>query len=220
MSAPNVAFVYGSFFMGDCERDIKVIRDSFPKILGLTGLAVAEPVEGNAFDFNSLKDCKVLVICTSSQIGFPPPNFRDFAHSLLQAANTNPGCLKHLRHAVYGNGDETYFKTYMNMPRYMDLLLEKCGSTRFFARGETGEPHAAMGTEKCECTSWAPAMWTALASSVAAEGDGKPEPAVAWDALWAEQRSETHEKTTQWDLAALEKKLGKPSVPPSMFAKL
>jgi sulfite reductase alpha subunit-like flavoprotein len=215
--APNVGLVYGSFFMGDCERDIGVIREAFPKI---DGLEVAEPVEGNAFDFNALKDCKALIICTSSQIGFPPPNFRDFAHQLLQAATTNPGCLSHLRHAVYGNGDETYFKTYMNMPRYMDLLLEKCGSKRFFARGETGEPHAPMGTEKCECTEWAPAMWAALGASLKAEADGKPAAAVSWDAHWAEQRSETHEKVTEWDLKALEAKQGKPEKAPSLFAKL
>jgi len=219
-AAANVAFVYGSFFMGDCVRDINTIRDTFPKVLALTGLNAAEPVEGNSFDFNSLKDCRVLVICCSSQLGFPPPNFRNFAHALLQAASTNPGCLSHLRHTVYGNGDDTYFKTYMNMPRYMDLLLEKCGSRRFFARGETGEPHAALGTDKCECPKWAPAMWGALASSVAAEAEGEKDPVVAWDALWMEQRSEHHEKITQWDLQQLEKKVGKPEGAPSVFAKL
>merc|ERR1711933_455883 len=119
----------------------------------------------------------------------------------------NPGCLSHLKHAVYGNGDETYFKTYMNMPRYMDLLLEKCGSTRFYARGETGEPHAPLGTEKCECTAWAPAMWSSLAGVIAEEADGNKPGPVAWDALWAVHRSETHEKVTQWDLAQLEAKL-------------
>jgi len=215
--APNVAFIYGSFFMGDSVRDINTIKDSFPKV---PGLETAEPLEGNAFDFNSLKDCKVLVICTSSQIGFPPPNFRDFAHALLTVATTNPGCLSHLRHVVYGNGDETYFKTYMNMPRYMDLLLEKCGSRRFYARGETGEPHAPLGTEKCACTAWAPAMWSALASDIAAEADGKMGSAVPWDALWAKQPSETHQDVTEWDLAKLEKKLGKPDKAPSLSAKL
>jgi hypothetical protein len=51
--APNVALVYGSFFMGDSERDINTIKDKFPKI---EGLEVAAPVTGDAFDFNSLKD--------------------------------------------------------------------------------------------------------------------------------------------------------------------
>merc|ERR1719210_125856 len=215
--APNVALVYGSFFMGDCERDIKAIKDAFPNI---PGLELAEPVEGNSFDFSSLKDYKAIILCTSSQIGYPPPNFKEFAYQLLAAATTNPGCLSHLRHAVYGNGDETYFKTYMNMPRYMDHLLEKCGSQRFFARGETGEPHAPLGTEKCACTAWAPGMWAAVEASLAAEAAGKPDPAVAWDALWAAQRSETHEDVTEWDLGKLEKKLGKPEKKPSIFAKL
>jgi len=218
--ASNVALVYGSFFMGDSERDINTIKESFPKALRLTGLEVAEPVEGNAFDFNSLKDCRVLVVCTSSQYGFPPPNFRDFAHALLVAATTNPGCLSHLRHVVYGNGDDTYFKTYMNMPRYMDLLLERCGSRRFYARGETGEPHASLGTEKCECKAWAPAMWGVLTSDIVAEADGALGAAVPWDALWAVHPSEHHQKVTEWDLLKLEKKLGKADKAPSLFAKL
>jgi len=220
MSGANVALVYGSFFMGDSVRDINKIKETFPEELRSKGLEVAEPKEGNDFDFNYLKDCKVLVICTSSQIGYPPPNCKDFAHALLTAATTNPGCLSHLRHAVYGNGDETYFKTYMNVPRYLDLLLEKCGSTRVFARGETGEPHAAMGGEVCKCSAWAPEMWQAVATSVAAEAGGAKSPAVAWDALWAEQRSEHHEKVTEWTVEQLEKKLGKPDRAPSLFAKL
>lgn len=216
----NVALVYGSFFMGDSVRDINAIKDTFPQILRIAGLEVIEPVEGNDFDFNTLKDCRVLVLCTSSQIGYPPPNCKDFAHALLAAATTNPGCLSHLRHVVYGNGDETYFKTYMNVPRYLDLLLEKCGSKRIFARGETGEPNAALGVEACQCTAWAPAMWSSLAASVAAEAEGDKDPSVPWDALWAVQRSEHHEKVTEFTLEQLEKKLGKPEKPPSVFSKL
>ena len=211
--APNVAIVYGSFFMGDCERDVKTIYDAFP---GIDGLEVAEPVKGNDFDFDSLKDCKLLVICTSSQYGFPPKNFQDFAHHLLTAATKHPGCLSHLRHAVYGNGDDTYFKTYMNMPRYMDMLLEKCGSKRFYARGETGEPHAPLDTDKCRCAAWSPAMWAAGAEALKAGSD-----AVPWDALWAKQKSEHHDKVTQWDMGKLEKKMtGKTPKAPAMFSKL
>jgi sulfite reductase alpha subunit-like flavoprotein len=212
--APNVALVYGSFFMGDSERDIKTIHKEFPQI---DGLEVAEPVAGNQFDFDSLKDCKLLIICTSSQYGMPPPEFKDFAHHLLTAATKSPGCLSHLQHAVYGNGDETYFKTYMNMPRYMDILLEKAGSRRFYARGETGEPCAPMDTEKCRCLDWAPAMWAAAAEAVKSGADA---PAVPWDGLWAKHKSEHHDKVTQWDLAKLEKKLGKPGKVPAMLSKL
>jgi len=213
--ASNVALVYGSFFMGDSERNIAQIKEGFPKIEGLT---VADPVEGNSFDFNSLKDCKLLIVCTSSQYGMPPPNFKDFAHHLLQAATSNPGCLSHLQHAVYGNGDETYFNTYMNMPRYMDLLLEKCGSRRFFARGETGEPNAAVGTQSLKCVDWVPAMWSAAAGAVK-EG-GSQAPAVPWDALWKEHPSEHHQKVTQWDEKKLVKKLGALKPAKSMFSKL
>merc|ERR1740139_834584 len=135
------------------------MHDTFPSI---TGLEVSKPVEGNSFDFNSLKDSKFLIVCTSSQYGMPPPNFKEFAHQLLLAATSNPGCLSHLQHAVYGNGDDTYFKTYMNVPRYMDKLLEKCGSRRFFARGETGEPFAPLDSKACKCQAWTPAMWAAM----------------------------------------------------------
>jgi hypothetical protein len=210
--APNVALVYGSFFMGDCERDIKTIKDAFP---GIEGLEVAEPVAGNDFKFDSLKDCKLLIVCTSSTYGFPPKNFGDFAHHLLTAATKYPGCLSGLQHVVYGNGDETYFNTYMNMPRYMDMLLEKCGSRRFFARGETGEPHAPLDTDKCRCVDWAPAMWKAASDAKDAKA-----PAVAWDALWAKEKSEHHSKVTQWDLKKLEKKLSKKPAAPAMFSKL
>merc|ERR1711904_319620 len=141
----------------------------------IEGLEVAEIKSGDDFDFNSLKDMKLLIVCTSSQYGFPPKNFGKFAHHLLTAASTSPGCLSHLQHCVYGNGDETYFNTYMNMPRYMDKLLEKCGSNRFFARGETGEPHAPLDTHKCKCVEWAPVMWKS------AEAAMKDRPSVPWD---------------------------------------
>mmetsp|Transcript_41583 Transcript_41583/g.72049 ORF Transcript_41583/g.72049 Transcript_41583/m.72049 type:complete len:215 (+) Transcript_41583:81-725(+) len=213
--APNVALVFGSFFMGDSERDIKTIKDSFP---GVDGLEVAAPVSGKDFNFDMLKDCKFLIICTSSQYGFPPQNFASFAHHLLTAATKHPGCLSHLQHAVYGNGDETYFNTYMNMPRYMDMLLEKAGSRRFYARGETGEPHAPLDTEKCRCVEWAPAMWKAAAEAVKEGPQAKP---VAWDALWAKHKSEHHSKVTQWDMKKLMKKMsGKAPTPPAMFSKL
>lgn len=210
--APNVALVYGSFFMGDCERDIKTIHSAFPNV---DGLECAAPVTGNEFDFNTLKDCKFLVLCISSQYGFPPKNFKEFAHQLIIAAESNPGCLSHLQHAVYGNGDDTYFKTYMNMPRYMDKLLEKAGSRRFYARGETGEPNAMMDTDACRCKDWAPAMWDAAAKSA-----GPKAPAVTWEALWDKKASDHHQDVTEWKESRLVKKLGPLKGGPSMFAKL
>eukprot|EP00747_Dinoflagellata_sp_TGD_P139702 gnl/TRDRNA2_/TRDRNA2_175930_c0_seq1.p1 gnl/TRDRNA2_/TRDRNA2_175930_c0~~gnl/TRDRNA2_/TRDRNA2_175930_c0_seq1.p1 ORF type:complete len:235 (+),score=54.05 gnl/TRDRNA2_/TRDRNA2_175930_c0_seq1:71-706(+) len=210
--APNVALVYGSFFMGDSERDVKTIHDTFPKI---PGLEVAQPVEGNKFDFDSLKDCKLLIVVTSSQYGMPPDNLAHFSHHLLTALDKNPGCLSHLKHVVYGNGDETYFKTYMNNPRYTDKLLEKLGSKRFFARGETGEPNAAVGTKSLKCVEWAPKMWEA--AKVAVEGGSE---VVPWDALWKEHPSEHHQNVTEWKLAQLEKKKGKPGSTPKLVSKL
>jgi sulfite reductase alpha subunit-like flavoprotein len=209
VNMPKVALVYGSFFMGDCERDIQTIKEALQK----EGLEVTDPVEGDKFNFDTLKDCSHLVVCTSSQYGMPPPNFKDFAHHLLNAATNHPGCLSHLQHAVYGNGDDTYFKTYMNMPRYMDRLLEKAGSKRFFARGETGEPNAPLDLEKCTCVAWAPAVASAAKAGVA-------EP-VAWDALWAKHEPEHHKDVTEWDLKKLENKLKfKPASTPAIFSKL
>jgi len=208
----NVALVYGSFFMGDCVRDINIIKDAFP---GISGLRTAAPVNGNSFKFSSLKSCKFLIICTSSQYSMPPPNFKEFAHQLL-LASSNPGCLSHLQHAIYGNGDETYWKTYMNMPRYMDRLLERCGSRRFFARGETGEPFAPLDLIRCNIQEWAPAMWSAAAQAVQ---EGPAAPHVAWDALWAKDAGENHHDVVEWDLKALIEVHGELKAKPSIFSK-
>ena len=110
----------------------------------------------------------------------PPPNFAQFAHQLLRAAQNPDKPLKHLQHTVFGNGDETYFKTYMNMPRYIDLLLEKAGSKRFFARGENGEPFADLDTDMVSCKDWAQLMW-----KTAEKASTTDVPAVKWDACWA-----------------------------------
>merc|ERR1711959_725515 len=102
------------------------------------------------------------------------------------------------------------------MGRYMDMLLEKCGSKRFYARGETGEPHAPLDTEKCRCLDLAPAMWTAAADAA----KNPSAAAVPWDALWAKHKSGHHHNVTQFDLAKLEEKAGKAKSTPQMFSKL
>jgi sulfite reductase alpha subunit-like flavoprotein len=216
----SIAFVYGSFHKQNCVRDVKIIHELLPKDLGL---AATDPVEGNAFDFDSLKDVKVLVVCTSSKLGFPPENMLSFAHHLLTAAKTNPGCLSHLRHVVCGSGQVMYKKTYMNMPRYMDQLLEACGSRRFYQRGEFGEPHAALNTDKCDPTEWSSGMYKALADTLAADGAGTSWSATPWDALWEKKPSPLHNNVTQWDAEQLGEKIkkAKQSAPkPSLFAKL
>jgi hypothetical protein len=223
MSASPIAMVFGSFQKGDCVRDIKVVHEAFPKILNIAGYEVEDPVEGNSFDFNSLKDAKVLVLCTSSQLGFPPPNLMQFAHHLLTAATTNPGCLQHLRHVVCGNGQSLYEDTYMNMPRYMDMLLEKCGSRRFYPRGEFGEPHSALDTEECDPKAWSTGMWLALTDTIVADGDGAQWPTASWDALWAKKPSPVHHKVEEWTHEQLKKRMEKSKInapAASAFAKL
>lgn len=106
----------------------------------------------------------------------------------------------------------------MNMPRYMDALLEKCGSRRVCARGEFNEPNAAFGLEQTDCPSWSPGMWQAMSSAL----EGQPFEAVAWDALWAKTPSPVNQGMVEWTLEQMVKKAkrDKPKAPPSIFAKL
>merc|ERR1711998_748769 len=174
--------------------------------MGDCGLSVnEEAIEGNSFNFNNLQDTKFLVVCTSSMYGNPPKNFWEF-YFHLKAASENPDKpLKGLQYAVYGNGDETYLDTYMNVPRMVDLLLEKAGARRFYGRGEAGEPYTPLDEEMIEAAPWAVGMWKAM-------GDAKAtDPSVAWDACWKGTEPSHHAKYTDWDLAKLESKFGKPS---------
>jgi len=113
-----------------------------------------------------------------------------------------------------GNGDETYFDTYMNVPRMIDQLLEKSGSRRFFARGETGEPHPSIPDDECSSEVWIPKMLEVLGSAPKLS-----DPAVPWDGLWEGSKPQHHTKTTDWELKKLAKKFGKPEEM-SMFVSL
>jgi len=199
----DVALVVGSFFMGDSKRDAEEIVKAFPS--ESNGLAAPEATAGNDFDFNSLANTKFLVVCTSSMYGNPPKNFWEFYYHLKAASLNDAKPLKGLQHAVYGNGDETYYDTYMNVPRMIDTLLERAGSRRFFARAETGEPHAPCNTDSINAVTWAPAMYKAMLSASASD------PAVAWDAHWEGTKPNHHDKVTDWDLKKLAKKFGEPT---------
>jgi len=206
--ATDVAVVFGSFFMGDSKRDSGDILECKPSDMKMS--VNSAPIEGNAFDFNNLKDTKFLVVCTSSMYGNPPKNFWEF-YFHLKAASENPNKpLAGLQHAVYGNGDETYLDTYMNVPRMVDTLLERAGSRRFFARGETGEPFTPLNDEAIEAAVWAPGMWKAMM-----EADSKA-PSVPWDELWKGSKPNYHSDVSDWDLKKLEKKFGVPATQ-SMF---
>jgi flavocytochrome c len=195
----DIAVVVGSFFMGDSERDAATIVDAFP---GINGLAAPKAVAGNDFDFNSLANTKYLIVVTSSMYGNPPKNFWQFYYHLKAASLNGAKPLKGLKYAVYGNGDETYFDTYMNVPRMVDNLLEKAGATRFYARGETGEPHKPTGSSGVQAPTWAAGMWGAITSPSDAP--------VAWDSCWEGSKPNHHTDVTDWDMAHLQKKYGKP----------
>ena len=199
----RVALVYGTFCHGSSRCDAEDIHD----FAADDAFDVSLPQDGFEFSFDSLQETQYLLVSTSSWLGMPPPNFAEFAHQLLLAAQTNPGCLSHMQHAVWGRGDERWFRTYMSVPRFIDVLLSECGSRRFFARGELGEPHAPIGTEQCQIDEWAPAMWEAMRSAEAAKAAATP--AVAWDALWSPQaRSPHHEEIVEFELEALVRRHG------------
>ena len=200
-TSKKVAIVYGSFCR---DRNSHDDADAmYEQIVGSTdALQVLAPVAGKQFDFNSLAEIDALVVSTSSWFGYPPPEIQDFAHQLLLTAETNPGCLSHLQHAVWGNGDARWFDTFMNVPRYLDKLLEVAGSRRFYGRGEFGEPHAPCGADRCAPDEWAAGMWQALIDADASQ------PQVAWDAQWQYLPSPHHHQLVEWDLRQLVKKHG------------
>ena len=210
-----VATVYGSFERGETHEDAHIIRSMAP-----ANLRLLDPQSGEDFDFNSLKDVDYLIICTSSMNGFPPMNFADFAHQLLLASETGEkGCLSHLSHTVWGNGDPRWFKTFMSMPRYTDLLLEACGSRRFYARGEYDEPHAPTFSDACDVETWAADMWEVLRRDAANTDTGSSAAPVAWDAQWADTPSPRHHNVLEYELEAQLKRYGELEKPPSIFSR-
>lgn len=213
LPAKRVAIVYGTFDCGKSAEDAQILLDYVQQQHPDLKLDVSVS-SGDEFDFDSLTQVSHLVLSTSSWFGHPPLGLRDVAHQLLLTAETAPGCLSHLQHAVWGNGDERWFKTFMNVPRYMDALLERSGSRRFYARGECGEPHAPARVSDCQVVDWAPGMWSALLSDAPPE-----EPSVAWDALWEHEPSPRHQEMTQWGLRELVSRHGNLDGPPSKLAK-
>jgi len=202
----RVATVYGSFGE-DRESEIAagVLREGWDALRlasRFPSASISEPVAADELDFDSLAETDFLLVVTSSRLGFPPPNFTSFSHNLLLAAKSNPGCLAHLQHAVFGNGHPKWYATYMSMPRYVDQLLEEAGSRRFYARGEANEPHILnwpsnhpaskmrvdTSTPAVSVEDWSLPMWSALAAAA----EGLEEPPVAWDALWAKEASHKH----------------------------
>ena len=129
----NVSIVYGSFERGyslASANEIKVLAPSD------ASLHIHDVQSGNAFDFNSLRETDYLIVCTSSQNGYPPENLTEFAHQLYLAAMTGRRLPQAPSACGMGEGDPRWFETYMDVPRFVDRLLEDCGSRRFYARGE------------------------------------------------------------------------------------
>ena len=115
----RVATVYGSFGRdrkSDCDSG--VLREGWDTLRlasRFPSASISNPVAADELDFDSLAETDFLLVVTSSRLGFPPPNFTSFSHNLLLAAKSNPGCLAHLQHAVFGNGHPKWYATYMSM---------------------------------------------------------------------------------------------------------
>ena len=211
-AAKRVAIRYGSFNCGHSIEDTEVIRDWVERRPDLE--LSLQVMSGDDFSFDELAELDHLVVSTSSVYGQAPGSISQFAHQLLLTAETAPGRLSHLQHAVWGNGDDRWFRTYMNAPRFIDHLLERAGSRRFYARGECGEPHAPTHSSDCQVKDWVPGMWAALASA------GQPaDPPVAWDALWADEPSPRHQDMTEWSLRELVERHGPLEGAPTALAK-
>ena len=108
----RVAIVYGSFASETSAEDAEIIQEyAMHRKLDL----LMRVADGDEFDFDSLASCSHLVLATSSCLGHPPHNLSGFAHQLLLAGETAPGCLSHLQHAVWGNGDERWYSACMSV---------------------------------------------------------------------------------------------------------
>ena len=181
-SGRRVAVIYGSF----CKhRESQTDADVIARALAAEGLEVSEPVEGVAGAWESAARADALVVCTSTRLGLPPENLAPFADALVGA--------------VFGNGHENWLSTFMNAPRAVDALLEACGSSRAFARGEANEPCAPLGADRCRVRDWAPACARALAGALG----GGDAPAVSHGALWATAASPFHHEFQVWNRSHL-----------------
>mmetsp|Transcript_50732 Transcript_50732/g.51610 ORF Transcript_50732/g.51610 Transcript_50732/m.51610 type:complete len:165 (-) Transcript_50732:205-699(-) len=89
----------------------------------------------------------------------------------------------------------------MNVPRNVDLLLERCGSRRVYARGERGEPFAPREIQRCTVKEWTDGLADVVTGVEAGLEEGE---SVSWDALWSEDApSLRHEKVIQWDMESM-----------------
>jgi len=221
----TVSIVYGSFTPhGTARRNAHAIHHVLSSQLSASpSYIVAAPLDGTSFDFNSLaaddarsqQQKRLLIIATSSMFGQPPDAFIPFAHNLLLTATTNPGCLTHLQHAVWGAGDPKWWTTYMNVPRYTDQLLETCGSRRLVARGEAHEPYLDA-KEGITVEAWAERLCHALIVRSTKDDD---EDDVPWDALWQTYPTTTHQQVTGFTLRELFQTQGCLAQGPSALAK-
>mmetsp|Transcript_60469 Transcript_60469/g.70733 ORF Transcript_60469/g.70733 Transcript_60469/m.70733 type:complete len:164 (-) Transcript_60469:159-650(-) len=88
----------------------------------------------------------------------------------------------------------------MNVPQYVDLLLERCGSRRVYVRSERG-PFAPFGIQRCTVEEWTEGLADVVTGVEAGREEGE---SVSWNALWSEDaQSQRHEEVIQWDMESM-----------------
>jgi hypothetical protein len=169
-------------------------------------LTVAPPCYANKIPFDDLPRYKFIVVATSTQLGFPPETLWELYYNLKKSADAGLKPLVGVQHAVFGNGNPMYEETYMNVPRLVDIMLEKCGSRRFHPRGEVCVISSAE---------WSAKMWTSMKT---ADPNATP---IAWDALWNGGKPPVHSTVVDKSLEEIAKAFdGAPAIAPKLFAKL
>ena len=87
-----------------------------------------------------------------------------FVKGLIKAADEKieRKPLTGLHHAVFGNGNAKWFKTYMSIPRLIDAKLTELGSKRIIPRGEYFESYKNLNLDHLKLSDWGTYLWDEL----------------------------------------------------------
>ena len=161
-----IDIVYGSFMKAPQAHGLEA---EALKSLNKSRLRCNPPRSGNEFMTSedllvSLQDTSKLIVVTSSRNGLPPPNMLKFVEGLIKAADEKfeRKPLTGLHHAVFGNGNAKWFKTYMSIPRLIDAKLTELGSKRIIPRGEYFESYKNLNLDHLKLSDWGTYVWDEL----------------------------------------------------------
>ncbi|GMH76878.1 hypothetical protein TrLO_g5094 [Triparma laevis f. longispina] len=172
----QVDIVYGSFMKAPHAHgmEAEALKALLPEN-SKTAEQCTPPRSGNCYmgtHENLIKSIRSnetdkLIVISSSRNGLPPLNMLNFVKSLIiceqeceQEGGTTP--LAGLEHAVFGNGNTKWFKTYMSIPRLIDSKLTKLGSKRIIPRGEYFESYKNLNVEHLKLNDWGEYLWSEI----------------------------------------------------------